>query len=145
LFCPGRYIIFPGRNVPDKDEIMSKTILMAGAVFLALAVLTGAFGAHALKDRLAAGMMQVYKTGVEYHFYHALGLLLVGVLSVQYPSSWINWSAGCLVAGIVLFSGSLYAMALTGIRVLGAVTPLGGLSFVAGWILLFVAILKSVK
>jgi uncharacterized membrane protein YgdD (TMEM256/DUF423 family) len=124
---------------------MSKTILMAGAVFLALAVLTGAFGAHALKDRLPAGMMQVYKTGVEYHFYHALGLLLVGVLSVQYPSSWINWSAGCLVAGLVLFSGSLYAMALTGIRVLGAVTPLGGLSFVAGWILLFVAILKSVK
>ncbi len=124
---------------------MSKTILLAGSVFLALAVITGAFGAHALKAKLADDMMQVYKTGVEYHFYHALGLLLVGILSVQFPSVLISWSGICLAMGIILFSGSLYVIALTGIRCLGAITPLGGISFIAGWLLLFFAIWKNFR
>ncbi|MHA7112448.1 DUF423 domain-containing protein [Sunxiuqinia elliptica] len=122
---------------------MNKTILLTAAFLLALAVILGAFGAHGLKEKLGNEMMQIYKTGVEYHFYHALGLLLVGVLSAQMPSSLMNWSAICLTVGIVIFSGSLYTLAITGVRWLGAITPLGGLSFIAGWVLLFIAVWKK--
>jgi len=122
---------------------MSRSILLIAALLLALAVILGAFGAHALKERLTADMMQVYETGVKYHFYHALGLLLVGVLAIQMPSTLMNWSAICLIAGIVIFSGSLYVLAITGIKWLGAITPIGGLSFIAGWVLLALAIWKK--
>jgi len=122
---------------------MSKTILMTAALLMALAVAIGAFGAHGLKSHLSDEMMQIYKTGVEYHFYHALGLLLVGILSLSMPSGWLNWSAILLTAGIILFSGSLYLLAVTGVKWLGAITPFGGLSFIAGWVLLFVAVWKK--
>jgi len=122
---------------------MSKTILMIATLLMALAVAIGAFGAHGLKSHLSDEMMQIYKTGVEYHFYHALGLLLVGVLSLNMPSGLLNWSAILLTAGIILFSGSLYVLSITGMTWLGAITPLGGLSFIAGWILLFVAVWKK--
>lgn len=122
---------------------MSKTILMTAALLMALAVAIGAFGAHGLKSHLSDEMMQTYKTGVEYHFYHALGLLLVGVLSLSMPSGLLNWSAVLLAAGIILFSGSLYVLAVTGIKWLGAITPFGGLSFIVGWVLLFVAVWKK--
>lgn len=118
---------------------------MAASFFLAIAVVIGAFGAHGLKSHVSAEMLQIYKTGVEYHFYHALGLLLIGVLSISMSSGLLNWSAILLAIGIILFSGSLYLLAITGIKWLGAVTPLGGLSFIAGWILLFVAVLKNFK
>lgn len=122
---------------------MSKTILMTASVFLALAVAIGAFGAHGLKSHISTEMLQVYKTGVEYHFYHALGLLLVGVLAYIMPSVYLKWSAIFLSAGIILFSGSLYVLAISGIKWLGAITPLGGLSFIAGWIMLFIAVWKK--
>lgn len=122
---------------------MSKPILLTAALFLILAVALGAFGAHGLKPRLSAEMMQAYKTGVDYHFYHALGLLLIGVLASTMPSGLLQWSALFLGLGIVLFSGSLYLMAVTGIRWLGAVTPFGGVSFIAGWVLLFIAVWKK--
>ncbi len=122
---------------------MSKTIIMTASVLLALAVAIGAFGAHGLKSHLSGDMLQTWKTGVEYHFYHALGLLLVGVLSLSMPSGLLNWSAILLAAGIILFSGSLYVLAITGIKWLGAITPFGGLSFIAGWILLFIAVWKK--
>lgn len=115
---------------------------MTASVFLALAVALGAFGAHGLKSQLSTEMLQTFKTGVDYHFYHALGLLLIGILAVSFPSDLIKWSAILLTAGIILFSGSLYALAITGIKWLGAITPLGGLSFIAGWVLLFLAIWK---
>jgi uncharacterized membrane protein YgdD (TMEM256/DUF423 family) len=121
---------------------MSKTIMLTATVFLAIAVVVGAFGAHALKSKIPDDLMQVYQTGVEYHFYHALGLLLVGILSIYWPTGLLNWSALFLALGILLFSGSLYVMAITGIKWLGAITPLGGLSFIAGWVLLFVAVWK---
>jgi len=121
---------------------MTKTILMTAAILLALAVALGAFGAHGLKAKLSGDMMQVYKTGVEYHFYHALGLLLIGILSFHIPSSYLNLAASLLFAGVVIFSGSLYVLAITGIKWLGAITPLGGLCFIAGWLMLFLAILK---
>jgi uncharacterized membrane protein YgdD (TMEM256/DUF423 family) len=122
---------------------MSKQILMTASILLALAVAIGAFGAHGLKAHLSNEMMQIYKTGVEYHFYHALGLLLIGILSISFPSVLLNWSAVLLTIGIFLFSVSLYVLAITGIKWIGAVTPLGGLSFIAGWILLFVAVWKK--
>lgn len=124
--------------------MMSKTILMTASVLLTLAVAIGAFGAHGLKAHLSTEMMQVYKTGVEYHFYHALGLLIIGVLSISMPSGFLNWSAIFLTVGIILFSGSLYILAVTGIKWLGAITPLGGLSFITGWMLLFVAVWKKI-
>lgn len=122
---------------------MSKPILMTASVFMALAVAIGAFGAHGLKSHLSVEMIQIYKTGVEYHFYHALGLLLVGVLSISLPSELLKWSALFLIAGIVLFSGSLYVLALTGITWIGAITPFGGIGFIAGWMLLFMAFLRK--
>ena len=122
---------------------MSKTIIMTASVLLALAVAIGAFGAHGLKSHLSDEMLQTFKTGVEYHFYHALGLLLVGMLSLSMPSGWLYWSAILLTVGIILFSGSLYVLAISGIKWLGAITPFGGLSFIAGWILLFIAVLKK--
>lgn len=109
-----------------------------GALALAVAVMIGAFGAHALQDKLDAYSRGVYETGVLYHFFHALGLLIVsffpriGVLSEKRAS----WICGLLLAGIVLFSGSLYTLALSKVTMLGAVTPLGGVCFIAAWILL---------
>jgi len=122
---------------------MSKTILMTASILLALAVAIGAFGAHGLKQHISGEMLQTYKTGVEYHFYHALGLLLIGVLTISFPSELLKWSAIFLVAGIVLFSGSLYALAISGIKWIGAITPVGGLCFIAGWVLLFFAVWKK--
>lgn len=122
---------------------MSKIIIMTASVLIALAVAIGAFGAHGLKSQISAEMLQTYKTGVEYHFYHALGLLLVGIIAVFMPSAYVKWSAILLFAGIILFSGSLYVLAITGIKWLGAITPFGGLSFIAGWILLFIGVWKG--
>lgn len=106
---------------------------IAGALMAGLAVAAGAFGAHALKARLAPDLLQVFETGVRYQMYHALGLLAVAAASDRWPHSSFNFVGCLMLAGIVLFSGSLYALCLTGIRVLGAVTPLGGLCFLAGW------------
>jgi len=122
---------------------MSKIIIVIASVLLALAVAAGAFGAHALKAQLSTDMLQTWKTAVDYHFYHALGLLLIGVLSVALPGLPLKWPAILLVLGMVLFSGSLYALSLTGIKVLGAITPLGGLSFIAAWLVLAFAVWKK--
>ena len=123
---------------------MSKIFLLLGSLNMALAVMLGAFGAHGLKNRLTAEMLQIFQTGVEYHFYHALGLLAVGLLALHIPGSgYLRWSGWIMLAGLFLFSGSLYLLSLSGIGWLGAVTPLGGLSFIAAWILLFIAVLNS--
>ncbi len=102
-------------------------------------VALGAFGAHALKGKVDPYLLDVFKTGVLYHLIHALGLFAVAWLSTHSQDPKIFWAGILMVAGIVLFSGSLYAMTLTGIRALGAVTPLGGLSFLAGWLLIFLS------
>ena len=109
-----------------------------------LAVVLGAFGAHALKTRLGADLLGVYQTGVQYHFYHALGLLLVGIITHQFPPSlWIKTSGWLMFAGILLFSGSLYILSLTSLRWLGAVTPVGGLAFILAWLCLSIGILRQ--
>lgn len=110
---------------------------------MALGVLLGAFGAHALKKILSPEMLAIYKTGVEYQFYHSLGLLLIGLIGFQVKSKYISWSGILITIGIILFSGSLYALSITGIKVLGAITPIGGLAFVSGWICLAIAMLKK--
>jgi len=121
----------------------NRNTLFLGAIFMALTVLFGAFGAHALKKVLSPDMLAVYKTGVEYQFYHSLGLLLIGSIGFQIDSKWLRWSGILLVAGIILFSGSLYALSISGIKILGAITPVGGLSFVAGWVCLALAVWKK--
>jgi uncharacterized membrane protein YgdD (TMEM256/DUF423 family) len=108
--------------------------LAIGALFAMLGVISGAFGAHALKAVLSPEAVAVYRTGVDYHLLHALGLLVLGILQRGQPESKKLFLASLLmIAGIVLFSGSLYALALTGVRWLGAITPLGGLCFIAAW------------
>ena len=114
------------------------------ALLLALAVMIGAFGAHGLRGKLDEYSMTVYERAVMYHFFHALGLLIVSTLPRQTVlSSALNWVCWLLLAGIVLFSGSLYILAITGVRALGAVTPFGGLSFIAAWLVLAFAMLKK--
>jgi uncharacterized membrane protein YgdD (TMEM256/DUF423 family) len=109
-----------------------------GAVLLALAVILGAFGAHGLQNRLDDYSRGVYEKAVFYHFLHAMGILVVAVLSRTgtFPQQATDTVCWCLLAGIVLFSGSLYALALTGNRALGIITPFGGLAFILGWLLL---------
>lgn len=110
---------------------------------MALAVLLGAFGAHALKKILSADMLAIYHTAVQYQFYHALGLLAVGIIGLHYPSKWVRLSGVFLTAGIIIFSGSLYVLSLSEIKTFGAITPIGGLAFVIGWILLAVGVWKA--
>ena len=118
-----------------------------GAIGLALAVILGAFGAHGLRARLDAYSMSVYERAVFYHFIHAMGLLVVSILPrlgvVSLTAS--SWVCALLLAGVVIFSGSLYLLAVTGIRGLGAITPIGGLSFIAAWVLLAIALLQQAK
>jgi uncharacterized membrane protein YgdD (TMEM256/DUF423 family) len=114
---------------------MLKTWLIIGALSMALAVGLGAFGAHGLKSRLTPDLLAIWHTGVDYHFYHALGLLLVAVSMGFFPdASGLRWAAGLMLVGMLVFSGSLYVLALTGLRWLGAITPLGGLSLIAAWV-----------
>lgn len=115
----------------------ARFFLIAGALSAALAVVLGAFGAHGLRGRLPADLLAIYQTGCQYHVYHALGLLAVGLLGLHLPASTaLRVSGWLMLAGTVLFSGSLYLLAITGQRWLGAVTPLGGVAFIVAWLLL---------
>lgn len=116
-----------------------RTFLILGGLNAFLAVALGAFGAHALRSQLTTEMLEVYKTGVNYHLAHALGLILIGlVLERRQGNVWLIRSGWLIATGILLFSGSLYALSISGTRILGAITPFGGLCFLSGW-LLFVA------
>jgi len=122
--------------------------IAVGSMVVATAVMLGAFGAHGLKDVLSDSQMKVYQTAVQYHFYHGLGLMLVGLVMVNFlgvVSAGLRWVPWLLLVGVVLFSGSLYALVLLDLRWLGVVTPFGGLSFIAGWVLLTVVLWKQGK
>jgi len=122
----------------------ARLFLAAGGLAALAVVALGAFGAHALKTRLSTEMLALWHTGVEYHAYHSLGLLAVGLVAAQLPESMLlKWSGWLMLAGIVLFSGSLYALALSGERWLGAITPIGGTAFLAAWGLFVIAVLKT--
>jgi len=118
---------------------MARTFWRLGCVFGFAAVAAGAFGAHALRARLSPELLAVFETAARYQMYHALGLIAVAVAADRMPSRAAAAAGWLFTAGIVLFSGSLYALALTGIRVLGAITPLGGVCFLAGWVALALA------
>ena len=117
------------------------------AILLGLAVILGAFGAHGLRDRLDAYSMDVYERAVFYHFIHALGILIVSLLQKTgaLSPSQNSWVCALLFAGVLIFSGSLYVLAISGVRALGAITPFGGLSFIAGWFLLAYFILRGTR
>ena len=110
---------------------------------MAIAVALGAFGAHGLRARVPAELLATWHTAVEYHAWHGLGLFGVGLLMLRMPGRAPAMAAALFVAGIVLFSGSLYALVLTGVRGLGAVTPLGGVAFIAGWLALAWGVWKA--
>jgi uncharacterized membrane protein YgdD (TMEM256/DUF423 family) len=113
---------------------MAKLFITLAALSGMLAVTFGAFGAHALRTRLDEHALGVFQTAVQYHFYHSLALLAVGVIALSQPQTALLRSSGYLfIVGIVVFSGSLYLLSMSGLRWLGAITPLGGLAFIAGW------------
>jgi uncharacterized membrane protein YgdD (TMEM256/DUF423 family) len=118
---------------------MDRTFLFIAAVFGVLGVGLGAFGAHGLRGRLSPDMLAVFETGVRYHLYHTLALLALAVLLPRLDGRAPVAAGWLFTVGIVVFSGSLYALAMTGVTTLGAITPLGGLAFLAGWVALAVA------
>ena len=113
-----------------------KLLLIVGALNAALAVIMGAFGAHSLKARVDAALLETWATASLYHFHHALGLLLVGILARQFSGSGFVAAGWTLFAGMLIFSGSLYLLVLSGQRWLGAVTPIGGTAMIVGWLML---------
>jgi uncharacterized membrane protein YgdD (TMEM256/DUF423 family) len=113
--------------------------IVLGAVNAFLSVAAGAFGAHGLKARLGPELLTIFETGARYHMYHSLGLIAIGLVAQARPSPLLSGAGWAMLVGILLFSGSLYALALTGVRALGAITPMGGLGFLAGWALLAAA------
>lgn len=119
--------------------------IIAGAVNAAIAVAFGAFGAHALKEKLSEHYLAIWETAVQYQMFHAIGLLAIGILmssSLFGVSTQLTWAGYLLLAGIIIFSGSLYVLSLSGIGILGAITPIGGVAFIVGWIMLIIAAVK---
>ncbi|MES2387191.1 MAG: DUF423 domain-containing protein [Bacteroidota bacterium] len=120
-----------------------KLILLIASAMGATAVIIGAFGAHALKTTLAASnRADTFETAVRYHFYHAFAMLAAGILINQFPGKYIGAAGWCFSLGTLVFSGSLYILCLTGITKLGAITPIGGLLMIAGWVLLGISVVK---
>jgi len=118
--------------------------IMLGSLNALLAVALGAFGAHGLKSRVTTDMLAVWQTGVHYQMFHALGLILIGILIQLQPQvGALRLSGYFLLGGILLFSGSLYLMVLSGVRALGAITPIGGLAFIVGWLVLAIGIWRN--
>ena len=125
------------------DGPMTRIFFLLGSLFALLAVAAGAFGAHALRARLTPDLLAVFETGARYQMYHAFALFVVAGASARWPARPVRVAGGLFVAGILVFSGSLYLLALTGERWLGAITPLGGLCFLAGWAVLALFVWRS--
>lgn len=122
---------------------MERIFFLSGAISAFLGVTLGAFAAHGLKTRLSTEMFNIFEVGVRYHMYHALALLAVAWACGRWPGSMTNLSGWLFIIGTVIFSGSLYVLSLTGVRWLGAITPLGGVAFLGGWACLVWAIVKN--
>lgn len=119
-----------------------KVFLFAGAIGAGLSVILGAFAAHGLKSQLSEYLLGVFQTGVQYQMYHSLALILLYLLYRYFDSHLLVWSAAFMLAGMVMFSGSLYALALTQVKWFGPITPMGGLCFIIGWGLLVYGVIK---
>lgn len=128
---------------------MHNTFIKTAAVLGALAVALGAFGAHAIKQRVSDAALNIFETGVQYQFYHVIALLAVGILFKDYGNKWMTWAGWFFIAGIILFSGSLYLLTYikaaekTTYNWIGAITPFGGLAFIAGWFFMLTGLLKT--
>ena len=128
---------------------MHRWFLITASLIGALSVALGAFAAHGLKQVLPADAVAIFETGVRYQFYHAFALLAVAILYEKYPGALLQWAGNCFQLGIILFSGSLYALTAlkaaetVGVSKLGLITPFGGLFFIAGWILMVIAFIKK--
>jgi uncharacterized membrane protein YgdD (TMEM256/DUF423 family) len=128
---------------------MHKDFIKTGALLGALSIILGAFGAHALKEIFTADTLQVYETAVRYQMYHAFALLIVGIVYKEFANKQIRLAGNFFIAGVLLFSGSLYAICyieyqhLSSLLWIGAITPLGGLCFIIGWLLLFAGVVKK--
>ena len=128
---------------------MHRQALVSGALLAAVAVILGAFGAHALKAVLDVNQLNTFEVGVRYHFYHSFALLITGIIHQAYPNKQVRLASIFFLIGIILFSGSLYIMTLfnvqgvVGLKGIGAITPVGGLFFILGWIMLLVGVLKK--
>lgn len=122
---------------------MPRTIIAIAAIFGLLAVIAGAAGTHALRDTLDAGALRTFETAARFQMYHALALLAVGILSMRWQTRVLTVSVALFAAGILLFSGSLYILALSGIGIFGAVAPIGGICLMAGWTSLVLAALRA--
>ncbi len=122
---------------------MDRLFFSLGSVSALIAVAAGAFGAHGLRSRLTPDLLAVFETGARYQMYHALALLAVAWAVTRWPGALVTWAGWLFVAGSVIFSGSLYMLALTGTRWLGAITPIGGVGFLAGWACLLLAALRG--
>jgi uncharacterized membrane protein YgdD (TMEM256/DUF423 family) len=119
----------------------SSRFVFLGAASAAVSIALGAFGAHALKVRLAPDLLAIFHTAFQYHLAHSLGLVLIGLAGFHWPDSrWLRASGWLMLAGVILFSGSLYALSLSGERAIGAITPIGGVAFIAAWILLAITV-----
>jgi uncharacterized membrane protein YgdD (TMEM256/DUF423 family) len=122
---------------------MIKFSLITGAIFAALSVMIGAFGAHSLAEILQKNQrLDTFDTAVKYQMFHSIGILITGLLIHKFNINILNWSVYLFIAGILIFSGSLYILSITNIKWLGAITPIGGLAFIAGWIIMIFGILK---
>jgi uncharacterized membrane protein YgdD (TMEM256/DUF423 family) len=125
------------------EAAMGAGWFVTGAIAAGLAVVLGAFGAHGLKSRVDPELLVIFETGVRYHMYHALALLAVGFAASRWSSPLVGLSGWLFVAGMLIFSGSLYLMTFTGARWLGAITPIGGLALILGWVALAVGVLRG--
>ena len=127
---------------------MQKGFIKLGALLGALAVISGAFGAHALKAIISDKSLAIFETGVRYQYYHVVALLITGILYKEFPGKILKWAGSLFIAGIILFSGSLYGLCYVKhnelpLNWLGAITPFGGAAFIGGWVMLFVAFFKK--
>ncbi len=123
---------------------MAKFFLLSGILFSALSVIIGAFGSHGLEKTLQeTGYTDTFETAVKYQFYHALALLFIGLYALKFSGNLVNVAGFLMIAGILIFSGSLYLLSVTGTKWLGAITPFGGAAFIAGWIALFISVIKT--
>jgi uncharacterized membrane protein YgdD (TMEM256/DUF423 family) len=122
---------------------MDRTFVVLGALLAAVGVAAGAFGAHGLRARVSADLLAVFETGVRYHLIHALGILIVAWAGTRWPSAAVDVAGWLFIAGILLFSGSLYLLTFGAPRGLGVITPVGGLAFIFGWLALVFGVLQG--
>jgi uncharacterized membrane protein YgdD (TMEM256/DUF423 family) len=128
---------------------MHRGFLLTGTILGALSVALGAFGAHGLKQIVPPETVASFETAVRYQFYHVFALIATGILYEKFPDKWLRWAGNCFITGIILFSGSLYLLTVmkatdtVGLKGIGIVTPIGGVFFILGWLLLFFALLKK--